>query len=350
MGSPTKFGGSSIKCKACEKSVYFVEQVVGPGGLYHKACLKCTTCKKVLEMMNVLDNNGSVSCKTCYAKLNRVDVTVSPKRREFGDVDQILSNPSLPIEKSQTSTSKADLGSKCSSDKLETIQANERLAVVINNDSFTDPHFVPSPATKSTMGSPTKFGGSSIKCKACEKSVYFVEQVVGPGGLYHKACLKCTTCKKVLEMMNVLDNNGSVSCKTCHAKLNRVDVTVSPKRKEFCDVDKTLFNPSLAIEKSQTSTSKPDLETIRIADHVQIPLTTDIQETPILKSKLKFGGSSVKCYRCDEALYMKEQVMGPAQRLYHKTCLSCQKCSKVLELGSVLENKGEPYCKTCHSR
>jgi hypothetical protein len=44
------FGGSNIHCKRCMKNVFLLERVLGPGGdPYHKNCMTCTTCLKVLD-------------------------------------------------------------------------------------------------------------------------------------------------------------------------------------------------------------------------------------------------------------------------------------------------------------
>lgn len=49
------------KCHACEKSVYHVEQVIGPGGLvYHDTCFKCSTCSKRLVSTNLAENDKKV--------------------------------------------------------------------------------------------------------------------------------------------------------------------------------------------------------------------------------------------------------------------------------------------------
>ncbi|KAF5392092.1 hypothetical protein D9757_003357 [Collybiopsis confluens] len=77
-----------------------------------------------------------------------------------------------------------------------------------------------------------------------------------------------------------------------------------------------------------------------------------------------FGGTP-KCPRCDKAVYLAEQAIGPGRRvsasvsifirssslsnqLYHKPCLACTTCGKRLDSLSLLEHDQQPYCKSCH--
>ncbi|KAJ3981893.1 LIM-domain-containing protein [Lentinula detonsa] len=62
-----------------------------------------------------------------------------------------------------------------------------------------------------------------------------------------------------------------------------------------------------------------------------------------------FGGTP-KCPRCQKAVYLAEQVIGPGRKLYHKPCLACTTCCKRLDSLSLLEHDEEPYCKSCHTK
>ncbi|SPO22034.1 uncharacterized protein UTRI_02029_B [Ustilago trichophora] len=55
-----------------------------------------------------------------------------------------------------------------------------------------------------------------------------------------------------------------------------------------------------------------------------------------------------KCARCNTSVYLAEQVIGPASKPYHKTCLTCVVCNKRLDSTLLVEHDGEPYCKNCH--
>eukprot|EP01119_Soliformovum_irregulare_P010926 TRINITY_DN2693_c0_g1_i1.p1 TRINITY_DN2693_c0_g1~~TRINITY_DN2693_c0_g1_i1.p1 ORF type:complete len:204 (-),score=57.01 TRINITY_DN2693_c0_g1_i1:55-666(-) len=63
---------AAAKCNSCGKSVYAMEQVIAVGKPWHKACLKCKTCGKILRDGNWNDTGGQVYCNHCYEK-NFVD-------------------------------------------------------------------------------------------------------------------------------------------------------------------------------------------------------------------------------------------------------------------------------------
>ena len=56
------------KCPRCGKAVYFAERAKGPGGDWHKTCLKCLDCRKLLDSTTLTEHEGEVYCKACYAK------------------------------------------------------------------------------------------------------------------------------------------------------------------------------------------------------------------------------------------------------------------------------------------
>ncbi|GAA5973733.1 hypothetical protein JCM21900_005698 [Sporobolomyces salmonicolor] len=65
---------------------------------------------------------------------------------------------------------------------------------------------------------PPVFGGAP-KCPTWGKSVSFAEQTLGLGGVaYHKLCLKCAACGKILEPRLLVDHDGEAYYKACHGK------------------------------------------------------------------------------------------------------------------------------------
>ena len=132
--------GGAPKCVKCGKAAYFTEQVHGPGGVYHKSCLTCTTCSKRLETSTLNENSGNLYCKSCYQKA-------------FGPVGygngifQTVNSTSPIATTAPTSTS--------SRSSLENIGSPS----------------VPSQA-------PKKFSiPAGNVCPSCSKTVYFAEQV-----------------------------------------------------------------------------------------------------------------------------------------------------------------------------
>lgn len=59
-------GGAGAGCPKCSKPVYMNDQVPGPGVVnWHRACLKCTGCKKFLDSMAMLRGTDPF-CTSCF--------------------------------------------------------------------------------------------------------------------------------------------------------------------------------------------------------------------------------------------------------------------------------------------
>ena len=169
-----QLGNSSQKCPRCSKAVYFTEQAIGPGGMYHKACLTCKQCSKGLDSTNLTEREGEPYCKNCYGRL------FGPKGYGFGGT--LNTETKITALPASTNDAGAIHGS---TDKLYSSQGNITKSA--------DKH-----AANSTSGVPIatstavpKFGGST-NCARCSKAVYAVEKVVGPANaIYHKQCFTC---------------------------------------------------------------------------------------------------------------------------------------------------------------
>ncbi|KAL5018354.1 hypothetical protein ScPMuIL_004076 [Solemya velum] len=58
------------KCPTCDKEVYFAEKVMSLGKHWHRGCLRCTNCSKVLCSGNHAEHDGKPYCHIpCYATL-----------------------------------------------------------------------------------------------------------------------------------------------------------------------------------------------------------------------------------------------------------------------------------------
>lgn len=55
------FAGTTQKCKACEKTVYLVDQLTADNKVYHKACFRCHHCKGTLKVTTQKENKQTLS-------------------------------------------------------------------------------------------------------------------------------------------------------------------------------------------------------------------------------------------------------------------------------------------------
>ena len=81
----------------------------------------------------------------------------------------------------------------------------------------------PAPAPAPVAPPPKKAGlgsvlGGAPPCPRCAKSVYAAERVLGPGGDWHRACLRCAACARGLAAGTWSEHKGEAYCGPCHEK------------------------------------------------------------------------------------------------------------------------------------
>ncbi|GAB4827539.1 LIM domain-containing protein WLIM2b [Ancistrocladus abbreviatus] len=67
------FTGTLDKCKACDKTVYVMDQLAADGVSYHKSCFKCSHCKSRLQLSNYSSMEGVLYCKPHFEQLFQGD-------------------------------------------------------------------------------------------------------------------------------------------------------------------------------------------------------------------------------------------------------------------------------------
>ena len=60
---------SSEKCQVCSKTVYPMERMAADGAVFHKGCMKCEHCQKVLSLGNYAALSGKYYCKPHFKQL-----------------------------------------------------------------------------------------------------------------------------------------------------------------------------------------------------------------------------------------------------------------------------------------
>ncbi|KAI4326685.1 hypothetical protein MLD38_031972 [Melastoma candidum] len=63
------FVGTTQKCKACEKTVYLVDQLAADNKVHHKACFRCHHCKNTLKLSNYCSFEGVLYYKPHFDQL-----------------------------------------------------------------------------------------------------------------------------------------------------------------------------------------------------------------------------------------------------------------------------------------
>ncbi|XP_047981520.1 LIM domain-containing protein PLIM2c-like isoform X1 [Salvia hispanica] len=155
----SSFTGTQDKCKACDKTVYFVDLLSADGANYHKACFKCSHCKGTLVMSNYSSMDGVLYCKTHFEQLFKESGNFSKNFQTAGKGDR------------ENSLTRA-------------------------------------PSKMSAM-----FSGTQDKCAACTKTVYPLDKMTMEEQIYHKSCFKCAHGGCPLTHSNYAALDGVLYCK-----------------------------------------------------------------------------------------------------------------------------------------
>ncbi|SCZ94426.1 BZ3500_MvSof-1268-A1-R1_Chr12-2g03891 [Microbotryum saponariae] len=246
------------------------------------------------------------------------------------------------------------------------------------------------------------------KCTYCGKSVYFAEarwkgdsrcplfhqiaairQVASnrhlarvnscPSTIYHKTCLKCSSCSKTLEPGALLDHAGDPYCKACYGKAfgtrgYGVGRALVADYHDPRSVSKNLPRHSQDVAAASLSASTPNspFSAPQAAPAPDMPCAgpSRMAETDSYRSRASLpnmprptvpskpflaGRASVStppgrisgdlCPRCRTTVYAAEHVLAAGS----KRCLRCAGCSTALASGQLNEKDGEPWCRHCYA-
>lgn len=162
------YGGTTQKCKACEKTVYLVDQLQADGKVYHKACFRCHHCRGTLKLSNYNSFEGVLYCKPHFDQLFKMTGSLN---KSFEGAPKTVRNE-RSVYQGQT------------------------------NNRFS-----------------SMFVGTQEKCIACKKTVYPLEKVAVDGKSYHKSCFKCTHGGCTISPSNYVAHEHKLYCRHHHAQL-----------------------------------------------------------------------------------------------------------------------------------
>ncbi|XP_051502984.1 cysteine-rich protein 2 [Myxocyprinus asiaticus] len=172
-------------CPRCDKTVYFAEKVSSLGKNWHRFCLKCERCSKILSPGGHAEHDGLPYChKPCYGTL------FGPKGVNIGGAGSYIYDtpPQTPINKSCNSPS-------------EGLPTTPWTNTQIN---YHQP--------KASSAPTRMFAGETYLCPSCGKAVYFAEKVMSLGRNWHRPCLRCVRCRKTLTPGGHAEHEGRPYC------------------------------------------------------------------------------------------------------------------------------------------
>ncbi|XP_074660309.1 cysteine and glycine-rich protein 2-like [Tubulanus polymorphus] len=268
--------GGGPTCAKCNKSVYFNEERKALNKTWHQSCFKCDDCGKTLEGGNSADHDGTPYCIPCHKK-------------KFGAAGYGFGGGGG-----------AGLSTEHGAESTNTQQ----------------------PA-RPTQSNPlaSKFGGGD-KCHRCQTTVYHAECVEAGGKKFHKLCLKCQTCNKLLTPGSIKQHQDGLYCPSCYGK------DFGPHGYGFAAGGGT----GLSMDGARTAPRDVGAETY-------VAPKSGGQTT-------SFGGAE-KCFRCGTSVYHAERITGAGQ-VFHKQCFKCKMCQALLDSNKLAEKDGDIYCKGCY--
>eukprot|EP01135_Chromosphaera_perkinsii_P005246 Nk52_evm15s327 gene=Nk52_evmTU15s327 len=241
--------GGGPKCPRCVKTVYMAEEMLAAGKKWHKRCFTCKECNRGLDSSTCTDREEEIYCKPCHSKL------YGPKGYGYGQGGGVLqtgvyaNRETQKEEKEEEKEEKKEEEKEEEEEREEEKKEEEKEGKEVKEVNHAKEDSTPTssrvrrysnseihgPQTIGTIEiSPggykpkrrTSFGkeamvSSSIAsdvCPRCSKVAYAAEKVVGAGKSWHRACFRCSSCRKTLDSTTVSDREGDIFCKGCYGK------------------------------------------------------------------------------------------------------------------------------------
>jgi len=178
--------------------------------------------------------------------------------------------------------------------------------------------------------------GQAPKCPVCDKKVYFNERVHVLGEDYHRACFKCNNCKKGLELGQQRVHGETLYCGPCYSKL------FGPKGYGFGgSLNDTGLNKDGSMrDDARNSLAREQAINARKSKAGLKPVNPSGRSTLV---------DPQQCYKCGKTLGAAERVHALGE-YWHKSCLTCSDCGKILQLGTFYEHDHKPWCETCYHK
>ncbi|KAF9148505.1 hypothetical protein BG015_009745 [Linnemannia schmuckeri] len=240
-----------------------------------------------------------------------------------------------------------------------------------------------------SMAGASSMMGAMTKCQQCHK-VIGSKAIRFAGQSFHPQCFTCTHCSKVLQSTSkFFEVDGRVECDQCCGERDQVrlaDSTLHSSLWAWDDGNDDCSGYGSAMSANASGASTPlrspgspvfsysssasllsdsrdqfdgGSEHAGMGSPVLVMTSPSaVRSTPPPLTSLfstrtrplpKFGGVTT-CPRCHQAVGVMDQVPGPKGEKWHKKCLNCKECKKVLDSSALTRGEGEAFCRGCFSK
>ncbi|PHZ14851.1 uncharacterized protein RHIMIDRAFT_276467 [Rhizopus microsporus ATCC 52813] len=237
---------------------------------------------------------------------------------------------------------------------------------------FDNTSFVIDPLKKIYHPKCALFMPSSLDCSECSLPIIESYIVVNSSTL-HVKCFKCTCCNKVLQPSVMYTDMNGAFCQQCTATELPQDQELLSKHMRIVPFPQSIPATRPAIPKGtllyedneEFSGSGPEYKTVE--HYLRMPasapcspysrhITSFVKPSSLMSSRekpLPRFGIVRACPRCNERITsVHEEIPGPKASRWHKKCLSCTGCNKLLDSGAAVHEDSStgrlyPWCTTC---
>ncbi|RCI04670.1 hypothetical protein CU098_012061 [Rhizopus stolonifer] len=226
------------------------------------------------------------------------------------------------------------------------------------------------------------FLSPSTTCSRC--SLVISEKYIAVNSsVLHLKCFRCTGCQKVLQPSSIYTDDQGYFCQHCtnnkpvcdQEQLSKYMKIVPQPQTISKNSSSTMFDNSLLYEDNLSDTASVSSDSDLIDSYSKMSVSTPksrysyspanrrvapksdvVKPSSLMSSRgrpLPRFGVVRDCPRCNERIdSVHDEIPGPKASRWHKKCLSCTGCSKMLDSGTnVQEDRAtgrlNPWCTTC---
>ncbi|KAH7924439.1 LIM-domain-containing protein [Leucogyrophana mollusca] len=342
------FGGTPI-CPRCNKAVYAAEQASFPSRYSDmqllKPCLACTTCKKRLDSLTLLEHDQEVRHKTCHV---RNFGTRDLRQANLPHREEVLGSPTSAPPPLPASPARSSFPTPRGNEHSGPAPRNGSRSPVRAHNTGTGRFgaMSPPPILKANSSLPPRYNRSPIN------PVSSLPEAEAENEVAHESSDHARSVTPVFTGTATNSGRGA-------GGLPRT-VPLSPSKSvqdrgamaapvvNGTSQDTPKFS-SVALGRSNSSVSAPVAPPLRptaTGTRYGVALSGGAPTSP---AKQWGGGTTPVCPRCGKSVYFAEQ-MKAIGKTWHKGCLRCTECSTLLDSKRLTEKDGDPLCHRCYSK
>ncbi|KAG0257848.1 hypothetical protein DFQ27_004918 [Actinomortierella ambigua] len=300
MAGSTSMMSTTTRCAKCSKLIS--KRTIRFGGLnYHPQCFACSHCNQVLQSTSkFFEVDGKVECERCCEEKDRQRLPqMVPLPRS---TESSFPTATSPVVRRQSQYYTGGGGGMVAGSMATTPMAFDatRPTTMTGQESPSGASTPRMYRSASPTGSPGGGGGSDLASSSPTS-----------GQDYRSQSPAAAMSSLSLSPMNAAAGAGGV---------------LSP---------------------GSASTTMPN-HMSPMGPRADPPVLTSLFSTRT-RPLPKFGGT-VTCPRCKQPIGVMDQTPGPKGDKWHKKCLNCKGCKKVLDSSALTLGEGEAYCRACYNK